>query len=70
MEKEQNQNLDKNKSEESSSFTKKSDDESNNQEQKNVEAKNPEEIISELEDKLARTFAEMENQRKRKMILA
>ena len=65
MEKEQNQNLDKNKSEESSSFTKKSDDESKNQEQKQVEKKNPEEVISELEDKLARTFAEMENQRRR-----
>ena len=65
MEKEQNQNLDKNKSEESSSFTKKSDDESKNQEQKQAEEKNPEEIISELEDKLARTFAEMENQRRR-----
>ena len=65
MEKEQNQNLEKNKNEESSSFTKKSDDESKNQEQKQVEEKNPEEIISELEDKLARTFAEMENQRRR-----
>ena len=65
MEKEQNQNLEKNKNEESSSFTKKSDDESKNQEQKQVEEKNPEEVISELEDKLARTFAEMENQRRR-----
>ena len=34
-------------------------------EEKNTEEKNPEEKILELEDKLARTFAEMENQRRR-----
>ena len=34
-------------------------------EEKNTKEKNPEEKILELEDKLARTFAEMENQRRR-----
>jgi len=34
-------------------------------EEKNTEEKNPEEKILELEDKIARTFAEMENQRRR-----
>ena len=34
-------------------------------EEKNTEEKNPEEKVLELEDKLARTFAEMENQRRR-----
>ena len=37
----------------------------NQKEEKNTEEKNPEEKILELEDKLARTFAEMENQRRR-----
>ena len=32
---------------------------------KTIKEKNPEEKILELEDKLARTFAEMENQRRR-----
>ena len=35
------------------------------QKEKNEEEKTPEETILELEDKLARTFAEMENQRRR-----
>ena len=34
-------------------------------EEKNTEEKNPEVKVLELEDKLARTFAEMENQRRR-----
>ena len=36
-----------------------------NSEQKDIDKKSPEEKILELEDKLARTFAEMENQRRR-----
>ena len=39
--------------------------EDKNQETKETKEKSAEEIISELEDKLARTFAEMENQRRR-----
>tara|TARA_B100001057_G_scaffold469268_1_gene529393 strand:+ start:1784 stop:2410 length:627 start_codon:yes stop_codon:yes gene_type:complete len=65
MEKEQNQNLDNHSSEEN--------DLGPTQEETNLESKNenkieensPDEKILELEDKLARTFAEMENQRRR-----
>ena len=62
MEKEQNQNNDENKeplSEEISASEKKEETE------EKLETKSPDEKILELEDKLARTFAEMENQRRR-----
>ncbi len=39
--------------------------ETNNKEQNQEQEKTPEEKILELEDKLARSFAEMENQRRR-----
>ncbi len=63
MEKEQNQNTENNISEEkkdnveATEVTAKNDNE--------TKEKSHEEIILELEDKLARTFAEMENQRRR-----
>ena len=69
MEKEENLNQESIESEtsnENNQTDKKSDD--NKEENKVVEEKkelNPEERIKELEDKLARTFAEMENQRRR-----
>jgi molecular chaperone GrpE len=69
MEKEENLNQENNKSEtsnENNEADKKSDD--NNEDNKIVEEKEkltPEERIKELEDKLTRTFAEMENQRRR-----
>jgi len=70
MEKEQNQNTVKNTSEEkenketiSEEATKNSEKENNDKEQPIEES--PEEKILKLEDKLARTFAEMENQRRR-----
>lgn len=69
MEKEENLNQENIKSEtsnENNETDKKSDD--NKKENKVVEEKKeltPEERIKELEDKLARTFAEMENQRRR-----
>ena len=67
MEKEQNQNHEKNNDEEKD----KSKIEPNTTSDKSsivdekLEEKTPEEKILELEDKLARTFAEMENQRRR-----
>ena len=70
MEKEQNQKFDNNLSKEKES-DKISSNENKETPQKENEAKienqerNLEEIILELEDKLARTFAEMENQRRR-----
>ena len=70
MEKEQNQNPDKNVLGEKENI--KTDNERNPQDSKEPNIKNedlkektPEEKILELEDKLARTFAEMENQRRR-----
>ena len=69
MEKEQNQSTVKNKSEEkeeeitSEKTSKNSERENNNKEE--VIEESPEEKILKLEDKLARTFAEMENQRRR-----
>jgi len=65
MEKEQNQNLDNNENiEDVSKAVEKKTEEKNDNTEKLVE-KSPEEKILELEDKLARTFAEMENQRRR-----
>ena len=69
MEKEENlnqENIESVTSNENNETDKKSDD--NKEENKVVEEKKeltPEERIKELEDKLARTFAEMENQRRR-----
>ena len=70
MEKEQNQNSDKNELGEKENV--KTDNEKDPQDSKEQNIKNedlkdktPEEKILELEDKLARTFAEMENQRRR-----
>ena len=69
MEKEENQNQKNTTAEKSNDeivVEKKSDDKQ--EENKNVEEKielSPEDKIKELEDKLARTFAEMENQRRR-----
>ena len=70
MEKEQNQNSDKNVLGEKENV--KTDNEKDPQDSKKQNIKNedlkektPEEKILELEDKLARTFAEMENQRRR-----
>ena len=65
MEKEQNQSTVKNKSEEKEEeiTSKNSEKEKNNKEE--VIEESPEEKILKLEDKLARTFAEMENQRRR-----
>ena len=69
MEKEENINQENTSSEPSNKINvgdKKSD---NDQENHNVEEEkkelSPEEKIKELEDKLTRTFAEMENQRRR-----
>ena len=66
MEKEQNQSTVKNKSEEKEeTVLKESSKNSEKEIQKEPEEKSPEEKILELEDKLTRTFAEMENQRRR-----
>ena len=65
MEKEQNQDFSENKNtEESPKINTQDLDAESNDKEKQIE-KNPEEKILELEDKLARTFAEMENQRRR-----
>ena len=67
MEKEQNQNNDEKSSEKK--INKETISDSNPQIKKDDTSesldKSPEEIVLELEDKLARTFAEMENQRRR-----
>ena len=66
MEKEENQN---NTSEEQNFDTaeekKKSEVNSNTEDKKEIKETTPEEKIVELEDKITRTFAEMENQRRR-----
>ena len=65
MEKEQNPNSEKKENKEQ--IVDDSEVSSLNKDKKDEELKekNPQEIITELEDKLARTFAEMENQRRR-----
>jgi len=69
MEKEENQNQDNSKTETSdvTNGTKQQSDDKQEDNKSVVEEKelSPEEKIKELEDKLARTFAEMENQRRR-----
>ncbi|MBD1141220.1 nucleotide exchange factor GrpE [Pelagibacterales bacterium SAG-MED39] len=64
MEKEQNQNLDNHPSEEKDE-EKTDESKLENENVVQTEEKSPEKKILELEDKLARTFAEMENQRRR-----
>ena len=66
MEKEQEQNLkDNKKSSEQDNEPQVSSDKKKDVEEKEIKELSPEEKISELEDKLTRTFAEMENQRRR-----
>jgi len=69
MEKELNENIEKQSSDEikNNEDTNNEDSLSDNHQEskKEIEEKSPEEKILELEDKLARTFAEMENQRRR-----
>ena len=65
MEKEQNQNLDNQVNEEDVSKSVEEKTEEKNDNLEKLIEKSPEEKILELEDKLARTFAEMENQRRR-----
>ncbi len=67
MEKEQNQNPEKNNNEENENRKIAPNDISEEPKitEEKLEEKTPDEKILELEDKLARTFAEMENQRRR-----
>ena len=65
MEKEQNQEPEKIKNEESFLDKDNQNIESENKKEEQAKEVNLEEKILELEDKLARTFAEMENQRRR-----
>ena len=70
MEKEENQNstsVDQNhdKISEAEKTDKNSNTDNNHETQEELKEPTPEEKISELEDKVARTFAEMENQRRR-----
>ena len=65
MEKEQNQNLDNHSSEEIDLDQTQEESNLEGKDENQIEKKSPEEKILELEDKLARTFAEMENQRRR-----
>ena len=66
MEKEQEQNLkDNKKSSEQDNEPEVSSKKKKDVEEKEIKELSPEEKISELEDKLTRTFAEMENQRRR-----
>ena len=69
MEKEENQNQE-NTAAETPNESNEDQNKSNNEQEENKGAEDkielsPEEKIKELEDKLARTFAEMENQRRR-----
>ncbi len=65
MEKEQNENLTVEENNQSSQSQDQTDDHDEKKEEKDKKELSPEERILELEDKLARTFAEMENQRRR-----
>ena len=65
MEKEQNQNLDNSSSEKSDLEQTQEESNLEGKNEKQIEEKSPDEKILELEDKIARTFAEMENQRRR-----
>jgi len=65
MEKEQNQNLEETEIKEAVSENTEQDSNTEEKKEDQLKEKKPDEIILELEDKLARTFAEMENQRRR-----
>ncbi len=65
MEKEQNQNSEETKKKEPVAEEASEDSNKDDQKDENIKEKNPEDKILELEDKLTRTFAEMENQRRR-----
>ena len=65
MKKEQNQNLDNHSSEENDLQQIQEESNLESKDENQIKEKSPDEKISELEDKLARTFAEMENQRRR-----
>ena len=65
MEKEQNQNTEEIKNNETASEDNDQNSVNKENDDQQLIEKNPEEKILELEDKLARTFAEMENQRRR-----
>ena len=61
----QNQNLEKETEKHEESPAEENQQETQEETKKEIKELTPEEKISELEDKLARTFAEMENQRRR-----
>ena len=65
MEKEQNQNLENSENIEDISSPINEDKKSDTASEEQIKEKSPEERILELEDKLTRSFAEMENQRRR-----
>tara|TARA_B100000073_G_scaffold342996_1_gene347032 strand:+ start:357 stop:983 length:627 start_codon:yes stop_codon:yes gene_type:complete len=65
MEKEHNQNSENNEIKETVSEDASQTSEVNDNKEDQVKDKSPEEKIIDLEDKLSRTFAEMENQRRR-----
>ena len=66
MEKDQNQdNTDKTSEKDQKTENLETNNKEQNQEQDQEQEKTPDEKILELEDKLARSFAEMENQRRR-----
>ena len=65
MEENQNPNEEKIKEDKTSTEVDKESSDIENKNEQEVKEKSPEEKIIELEDKLARTFAEMENQRRR-----
>ena len=65
MEKEQNQNPEKQEDAETTLKLHEENPKNESDNEEKVDVINPEEKILELEDKLARTFAEMENQRRR-----
>mgnify|MGYP001370185421 CR=1 FL=1 len=65
MEKEQNQNPEETKKKEPSIEETSESSSKDNKKDENIKEKSPEDKILELEDKLARAFAEMENQRRR-----
>ena len=61
----ENQNLDKETAKPEESSVEENKQETNQETKEEIKEPTPEEKIAELEDKLARTFAEMENQRRR-----
>ena len=61
----QNQNIEKETEKPEENLAEESKQDSDQENKKDVKESTPEEKIAELEDKLARTFAEMENQRRR-----